>query len=140
MEQTTKNKTIALIRSEKTWLLVIIFIIFATFISILQSVLSQQSSAVKPSNRGLSLRARGKLRPDQVKGYMTFGFISRVFNVPSDFLKKELSVNDSRYPKISIDEYAEKNGIPTTQLQSEVIAILLRFQKNASSTPAGGTQ
>ncbi len=55
-------------------------------------------------------RERGPL-PDAdaglVRPWMTFDYINHLFSLPTDYLKADLNVNDSRYPNLSVSEYAE---------------------------------
>lgn len=39
--------------------------------------------------------------------WMTFDYLDKLFNLPPEYLKARLSVSDTRYPKLTIGEFAE---------------------------------
>ncbi len=49
------------------------------------------------------------LRINQVQPWMTFDYINRIYNLPPDYLKQHLSIQDERYPNVQIKRYARKN-------------------------------
>lgn len=42
-----------------------------------------------------------------IQSWMTFDYINRVFALPPDYLKTDLSVADARYPRLTVGEFAE---------------------------------
>jgi len=38
-----------------------------------------------------------------IRSWMTFKYINKVYNLPDDYLKKELNITDARYPNMTID-------------------------------------
>ncbi len=39
--------------------------------------------------------------------WMTFEYINRVFNLPQSYLQTTLSITDNRYPRLTINSYAQ---------------------------------
>ena len=57
-----------------------------------------------------SLRGSGLLTAADASStapWMTFDYINRVFALPPQYLQTTLSITDSRYPRLTIEEYAE---------------------------------
>ena len=42
-----------------------------------------------------------------IRTWMTFDYLNKLFNLPPEYLKAQLSVSDTRYPKLTIGEFAE---------------------------------
>ena len=47
------------------------------------------------------------LRPEQIQTWMTFGYVNRVFALPSEYLRQHLNILDSHYPNVQIGHYAK---------------------------------
>jgi hypothetical protein len=46
-----------------------------------------------------------------ISPWMTFDYISTLFNIPEDYLKQSMSIEDEKYPYITLDQYAKKSDI-----------------------------
>ncbi len=44
---------------------------------------------------------------DRVEAWMTFDYLNRTFKLDAPYLKSALGISDARYPRLSIDEFAE---------------------------------
>jgi hypothetical protein len=53
--------------------------------------------------------------------WMTLNYINRAFSLPSTYLQSNLAVSDSRYPNMTVEEYAKDTGLST-------VAALLKVQ------------
>ncbi len=62
-----------------------------------------------PAHRSLYINR--SLTPDDIQGWMTFDYINFVFNLPPDYLRETLSIEDSKYPRVTLGRYASKTGI-----------------------------
>jgi hypothetical protein len=63
--------------------------------------------------------------------WMTFGYINRAFVLPSSYLETNLNITDSRYPRMTIIEYAKDSGISQAAALSRVQnAISIYFPAN----------
>jgi len=54
------------------------------------------------------------------KGWMTFEYINRAFDLPPSYLETELDVYDTRYPRMTIIEYGKDAGISEAAALSRV--------------------
>lgn len=52
--------------------------------------------------------------------WMTFDYINVVFNLPKNYLKDILGLNDSQYPNIRLDTYASRSNIDSQVLLKTV--------------------
>jgi hypothetical protein len=79
-----------------------------------------------------SLRGSGPLNPDDVgmlDTWMTFDYVNHGFLLPENYLQTSLGVTDSRYPRLTIAEYAADVGVPSDAALAHVeSAITLYFE------------
>ena len=76
-----------------------------------------------------SLRGSGPLTAADASStqvWMTFDYIDHVFALPPDYLKTTLGTTDSRYPRLTIAQYAKDAGLPAN-------VILLKVQDSIRS-------
>jgi hypothetical protein len=70
-----------------------------------------------------------------VSAWMTFDYINKIFALPGTYLKAQLQITDSRYPKLSLSSYARSEHDSsldvTTQVQSAIRNYLMQ---NSTST------
>jgi hypothetical protein len=52
--------------------------------------------------------------------WMTFGYIDTVFNLPSEYLKDRLNIANSRFPDITLGNYAKDAGLDRATFIVEV--------------------
>ena len=45
-----------------------------------------------------------------IQAWMTFDYVNHLFVIPADYLKTNLSIVDSRYPRLTISQYAKDNN------------------------------
>ncbi len=67
-----------------------------------------------------SLHGSGPLtsaNASSTQAWMTFDYINRAFTLPSQYLQVTLSINDSRYPRMTIAQYVKASG----RSQNEVL-------------------
>lgn len=64
--------------------------------------------------------------------WMTFDYINRVFLMPAPYLQTALSITDSRYPRLTIAEYAkvtaQKPSVALTKVQDAISAFFASKQ------------
>ena len=83
-----------------------------------------------------SISHRGPLGPQDaalVQSWMTFDYVSRVFRIPADYFKTSLSIDDARYPRVSIAAYAEKKRLDTASFLSDVQTAIRQYTPTAAS-------
>lgn len=75
---------------------------------------------------------RGLSTPDPsfVEEWMTFDYINRVFNLPSDYLKNELAIKSTKYPKITIYGEAKSQQISTDVFLKNLKNIVLKYESS----------
>lgn len=64
------------------------------------------------------------------QSWMTFDYLNHVFSLPPTYFQMALSITDSRYPRLTIQEYAEDAGLSQA-------ATLAKVQDSISSYSAG---
>ncbi len=55
-----------------------------------------------------------------IRQWMTFDYINKIFGLPSDYVKTQLQITDSRYPRISLSGYARNQHIDVATLLNSV--------------------
>ena len=61
-------------------------------------------------------RAAGPFLPADIQQadiqpWMTFDYLNHVLNIPPDYLKQALDINDAAYPKLQIGRYADRQHL-----------------------------
>ena len=46
-----------------------------------------------------------------IQGWMTFDYLNRSFALPNDYLQKELTITNKKYPKVTLDSVAQSQGV-----------------------------
>lgn len=46
-----------------------------------------------------------------ISPWMTFDYISTLFNIPQDYLKQSMRIEDKKYPYITLNQYAKKTDV-----------------------------
>lgn len=62
-----------------------------------------------------------------IRPWMTFDYINKIFNLPSDYLKTQLQITDPRYPKLSISGYARSQHIDTGTFLGSVMSAVRNY-------------
>ena len=99
-----------------TWKIIFILLLCITFCMIILLTLNvhnlYQTGSLRPSrNFNHTDISKGTARPDQIQKWMTFSYINYIFNLPPTYLSQTLHIQDTRYPNISIVQYAKTNNI-----------------------------
>lgn len=61
-----------------------------------------------------AIRNRGPLTigdVNLVQSWMTFDYINKIFNLPTDYLKTALNISDTHYPRLPLLRYARNTGV-----------------------------
>lgn len=75
------------------------FLLFQNYIQI-QKIRKLRTHEIKPVLNDIN----------KIQGWMTFDYINRSFNLPDDYLKKELLLRTVQYPKVTIAKVARAQG------------------------------
>jgi len=62
-----------------------------------------------------------------IQSWMTFDYVNHLFGLPPQYLKDSLYISDSRYPRVTLEEYAEDAHIPGATLLAEVQGFVSSF-------------
>ena len=77
----------------------------------------KQEALIKPTEKDIQ----------NIDGWMTFGYINHQFSLPEELFVDKLTIQDKKYPRISLGAYAKKNNITREDLISQVRAIVSDF-------------
>lgn len=94
-----------------------------------------RQSGTTPSRHGLTLRrhAASVQSPSYIDSWMTFGYINRVFNLPTTYLQQQLGIFDKKYPNVQLARYAKNQAIDATVFVAQVRLAVGRYQAGAVS-------
>ena len=74
-----------------------------------------------------SLRQTGTLKPQDaslIASWMTFDYINYIFSLPPSYLQTSLSIQDPRYPRVTIEESSEDAHVnPAAELTAIQTAV-----------------
>jgi hypothetical protein len=89
---------------------------------------------VQPQQKTMNVTARAQptvaKRPSvtAIQPWMTFDYVNVVYKLPKNYMKDILGVNDTRYPNIRIDAYAEQSSIDTDLLLTTIRTYITNYQ------------
>lgn len=73
------------------------------------------------------------VEPATIGDWMTFDYLNAVFKLPPEYLQTALGIQDSRYPNISLRQYAQNHAIDEDIFLGQVQKALAA--RTASTTP-----
>ncbi len=79
---------------------------------------------------GLSIRKMVKSHSSDIRPWMTFEYVNTVFNIPSSFLEQNLSINDTRYPKLVISNFAKDRKISEKEVISQIRNAVREYKRS----------
>ncbi|MCX6795182.1 MAG: hypothetical protein NT165_00370 [Candidatus Falkowbacteria bacterium] len=82
-----------------------------------------------PKENGIIRQSLGLKEIGLIESWMTFDYLNKSFNLPGDYLKVALGIQDKRYPFITIDHYSRLRKI------SNAAALQLTKQSVANYFP-----
>ncbi len=71
----------------------------------------------------MNLRNKGPLTIQDInyiEPWMTFDYINHLFNLPADYLKIQLTISDSRYPHITVNQYEQTSNLTSGEALSKI--------------------
>ena len=120
------------LRTKKIALILIVIICILSWIYVIVNVRELKNNAYIPLKSYINYH-RPPVLIEDISPWMTFDYINKMFNLPPEYLKQTLNINDKRYPVITISQYSRKEKIKTnlaiTNVQDAVKSYL------ASLTP-----
>lgn len=66
----------------------------------------------------------------RISQWMTFDYINKVFNLPNEYLKIELNINDTSYPFITVKHYSIKENLDINVVVKKIQEIIISYLKN----------
>ena len=103
-------------------LLILSFSILRDYKYIRDNNLNHKIHFNKNLNQTLSANDSSQIQP-----WLTFDYINKIFNLPSDYLKTNLNIKDSKYPKISIKKYIKDNKLNEYSFINEVRDNVIKY-------------
>ena len=91
----------------------VVIVLFALLISEYQHI-QQLENINAHDSLFAALHGHGTLSISQaslVQPWMTFDYINHLFTLPPTYLQTTLGIKDSRYPRLTLHEYAEDAGL-----------------------------
>ena len=72
----------------------------------------------------------------QIQTWMTFDYVNHLFNVPPNYLKTNLNIADTKYPRLTISQYAKKANVDKSILLGQVQQFVkLYFASSMNAIP-----
>jgi len=67
---------------------------------------------------------------DVIRTWMTFDYLNKLFMLPSDYLKTQLSISDPAYPKLTISTFAKDTKQAASSTLMEVESAVRQYLAN----------
>ena len=98
------------------WRIIFIILLFALIVLLSWFIVDieslYQSGALRPTRGFHRIYIPEQLsNPDQIQSWMTFSYINHIFRLPSDYLSTSLTIQESRYPNLTISRYAKTKNL-----------------------------
>ena len=121
-------------------LVVALAVLLFFFVRDYRSLRREQAIGARESLLNAMVRSRGHLGVSdvsEIRSWMTFDYINRLFGIPAAYLKGQMSIADARYPKLSLSGYAKSRNLTSTAVIGDVEDALRDYF--ATSTQQSGT-
>lgn len=76
---------------------------------------------------------------DVIRTWMTFDYLNKLFMLPSDYLKIQLSISDPTYPKLTIGAFAKDSKQPASSTLMNVQNAIQQYLANPVPANASST-
>lgn len=74
-----------------------------------------------------------------IRTWMTFDYLNKLFSLPPEYLKTQLSVTDPTYPKLTIGKFAKDIGQPASSTLVEIQSAVRQYLENPLSPDTSST-
>jgi hypothetical protein len=74
-----------------------------------------------------------------IHSWMTFDYLNKLFNLPPEYLKTQLSISDPAYPKMTINKFAKDVGQPASSTLVDVQNAMRQYLTNPLPANASST-
>lgn len=68
-----------------------------------------------------------------ISPWMTFDYINKVFDLPSNYLEQNLQIHDSKYPFVTIQRYSKNSNIDSSVLIESIRKDIKQYVASSSS-------
>lgn len=68
-----------------------------------------------------------------ITSWMTFDYINKLFRLPPEYLRTELSISDSRYPQLSVYAYSRSDHVSAATAVAEIETAVHAYLVNQST-------
>ncbi len=111
----------------KKWQVVVILGLFAVIVIFCAKTIHEYRGLHK---EGLSIRKMTKSHSSDIRPWMTFEYVNTVFNIPSSFLEKSLAIDDTRYPKLVISNFAKDRKVSEKEVISQIRNAVREYKRS----------
>ena len=102
-----------------TLLLLVLIVLLSWFIVDIESL--YQSGALRPTRGFHRIYIPEQLsNPTQIQSWMTFSYINHIFSLPPNYLSTSLTIQDNRYPNLTISRYAKNKNLNDADFLKQV--------------------
>jgi hypothetical protein len=86
---------------------------------------------------GFHVHEADRPRPDieKIQGWMTFEYLNRSFNLPTDYLQKDIEVTSSSYPNVTLIKEATLRGQDLAVFLGDVKKSIKKYQADVHTIP-----
>jgi heme/copper-type cytochrome/quinol oxidase subunit 2 len=87
--------------------------------------------------RSVLLERHAPLKPalaSDVRVWMTFDYINKLFGLPPDYLRQQLQITNLHYPRLSLSSYAKTEATSTLSVLTEVETAIRNYVPSPSSS------
>jgi hypothetical protein len=74
-----------------------------------------------------------------IRPWMTFDYIDRLFALPPQYLKAQLSISDARYPRLTVGAYANETHASSTAFLTAVQASVGQYVANPAASTSSAS-
>ena len=97
--------------TKRTYLISLLVILLGILLFLLSSFVGDvrrlhRNSFYRLQHRPATLSDVGLVAP-----WMTFNYLNKSFDIPSDYFKTELSISDAKYPNLTLSKAAQEQGM-----------------------------
>jgi len=82
---------------------------------------------------------RRKIEVSNIRGWMTFDFLNKSFNLPPEYLKGKLNITEKKYPDITIDSVARSTQDDPGAMLERIKKLIMDFQNSAPPEAPSGS-
>lgn len=110
--------------------ILIILILFFSFL-VIRDIHKNQKGKLQIQQKSFKEFFQNHKKPisdvEYIENWMTFKYINSIFNVPENYIKDKLNINDKRYPNIPLWRYFKSNDIDSIVWLKQIKIILREY-------------